>query len=80
MAGEHCSDCRFFVNHEYMGVCRRYPTHVNRSKNEWCGEFSLAKQTLTPVNPGGFLPIVGETSENLDILKPRRGRPPKDKE
>lgn len=71
MAGEHCSDCRFFVNHEYMGVCRRYPTHVNRSKNEWCGEFATNLVAL---------PVIGETSENLDILKPRRGRPPKDKE
>lgn len=71
MTGQHCSDCRFFVNHEYMGVCRRYPTHVNRSKNEWCGEHS-------PVIVA--LPIIGETSEKLDILKPRRGRPPKDKE
>jgi len=79
MTDLHCSDCRFFVNHEIMGVCKRYPVHTNHSKNDWCGEHSLAKG-LAPALSGGFLPIVGETSEKLDILKPRRGRPPKDKE
>lgn len=80
MTDQHCSDCIYFVNHDRMGICRRYPAYVHRSPSEWCGEHSFAKQTLAPVNSGGFLPIVGETSEKLDILKPRRGRPPKDKE
>ena len=79
MTVANCSDCKFFVNHDRMGICRRYPAYVHRSPVEWCGEHSIA-EALTPVKAGGFLPIIGETSEKLDILKPRRGRPPKDKE
>mgnify|MGYP006268682859 CR=1 FL=1 len=81
MAGNHCINCRFYVDHIQMGQCRFLPTFQNRHRNEWCGQFKPSG--VCPEQSGTFLPVVGETSEKLDILKPdaakKRGRPPKDK-
>ena len=27
-----------------VGICRRFPTHVNREPNDWCGEFQPIKE------------------------------------
>ena len=67
---QHCSDCRFFVDHTQMGQCRRYPTYQNRHRNEWCGELVA----ISPSPAGGaFLPVL----DVPQIDKPKRGRPKK---
>ena len=45
MADVHskCANCRFFLNAEVMGSCRRYPQTINRHMNDWCGEHSYPK-------------------------------------
>ena len=40
MSDSNCSACRHFIDFNQMGQCRRYPTFVNRHKNEGCGEFN----------------------------------------
>jgi len=40
MVTEHCSSCRYFLDHQQMGQCRRFPAFVNRHRNESCGEYS----------------------------------------
>ena len=40
MVTENCSACRYFLDLNQMGQCRRFPAFVNRHKNETCGEFS----------------------------------------
>lgn len=79
MANNYCNTCRFFVDHTQMGQCRFLPTFQNRHRNEWCGQHKPSG--ASPEQSGTFLPVVGETSEKLDILKPeakKRGRPPKE--
>ena len=46
MADVHskCANCRYFLNAEIMGSCRRYPQTINRHMNDWCGEHDLAIQ------------------------------------
>lgn len=48
MVTENCSACRYFLDLNQMGQCRRFPAFVNRHKNETCGEFS-AKAVEKPV-------------------------------
>jgi hypothetical protein len=71
MTTEHCIDCKYFVDFDRIGTCRRFPVYQHRGRTDWCGEFN--SRTIVA------LPVL-ETSEKLDILKPKRGRPPKDKE
>lgn len=50
MADVHskCATCRFFLNAEVMGSCRRYPHTINRHMNDWCGEHAFAVQMFEP--------------------------------
>lgn len=50
MADVHskCATCRFFLNAEVMGSCRRYPQTINRHMNDWCGEHAFAIQMYAP--------------------------------
>lgn len=66
MTVNHCIDCKFFVDFERMGECRRFPTFQHRSRVDWCGEFAT--------KPVISLPVI-ETSPVLDRKKP--GRPKK---
>ena len=76
---ECCNSCLFFVNGERMGICRRFPSAVNKPKEEWCGEFAVAqKAALTsPVEVFSDMP---DTIENLVAVaeleeKRKPGRP-----
>lgn len=41
---ESCAGCRFFLDTgEPTGICRRYPTDVDKLVTEWCGEFKPAR-------------------------------------
>jgi len=41
MLGEHCKSCIYFKDTERgsLGVCRRFPAHHNKSREDWCGEY-----------------------------------------
>ena len=43
-----CASCKFFLNAQIMGSCRRYPQTINRHMNDWCGEH-FAVQQAEPV-------------------------------
>lgn len=66
MTTEHCIDCRYFVDFDRIGTCRRFPVYQHRGRTDWCGEFAT--------QPIISLPVL-ETSEALDKKKP--GRPKK---
>jgi hypothetical protein len=53
MSDSNCSACRHFIDFNQMGQCRRYPTFVNRHKNEGCGEFNekAVETTAIEVKP-----------------------------
>lgn len=53
MADVHskCANCRYFLNAEIMGSCRRYPHTINRHMNDWCGEHALAIEMYEPEPP-----------------------------
>jgi len=39
-----CASCKFFLNAQIMGSCRRYPQTINRHMNDWCGEHFAVQQ------------------------------------
>jgi hypothetical protein len=39
-----CANCKFFLNAQIMGSCRRYPQTINRHMNDWCGEHFAVQQ------------------------------------
>jgi hypothetical protein len=59
MPESNCSACRYFVDFQQMGQCRRYPAFVNRHRNEGCGEFATVAEIIS------FPALVAE-------LKPKR--------
>jgi hypothetical protein len=44
-----CENCRFWQNQNIIGLCRRYPQHQNKSRIDWCGEWSMALVQLPAV-------------------------------
>ena len=51
MSDSNCSACRYFIDFNQMGQCRRYPTFVNRHKHEGCGEFNQIVVVVEEVKP-----------------------------
>jgi len=49
MSESNCSACRYFVDFQQMGQCRRYPAFMNRHRNEGCGEFATKVEVSVPV-------------------------------
>jgi len=41
MVGKHfnCGACRFWQDHNIIGLCRRFPLHQNKQRHDWCGEW-----------------------------------------
>ena len=70
MAEINCKACKHFQDHGVMGVCRRYPTFVNRHHTEICGEFSALPVELKKPVEVIALPVM----EMRDEPK-KRGRP-----
>jgi len=65
-----CADCKFFLNAQIMGSCRRYPQTINRHMNDWCGEHALIERVMVD------LPVYDIMTDT--ITKPKkRGRKPK---
>ena len=59
----NCSTCLYFMPGRYRAeydyvpaVCRRYPTHVQRTSLDWCGEYKATecepKETVAKGRPG----------------------------
>ena len=40
-----CADCIFFVEHDRMGECHRYPRVEQKFLTDFCGEFSAVQRT-----------------------------------
>jgi len=53
---DNCASCLFFVLGERMGICKRFPSAVNKSNDDWCGEWritqSLALEALVEWTTG----------------------------
>lgn len=71
---DSCFNCLFFVENERMGSCRRFPTFVNKSSNDWCGEWRLEQSVALEM-------MVEQTIQPIEIRfeepKKSRGRPKK---
>jgi hypothetical protein len=71
-----CASCKFFLNAQIMGSCRRYPQTINRHMNDWCGEHCAVQQTeLVMVK----LPVYDIQTDTVvePPLKKKPGRKPK---
>ena len=40
---DSCNSCLFFEVGERMGICKRFPSAVNKSNDDWCGEWRIAQ-------------------------------------
>ena len=40
---DSCNSCLFFEVGERMGICKRFPSAVNKSNEDWCGEWRIAQ-------------------------------------
>jgi hypothetical protein len=40
---DSCNSCLFFEIGERMGICKRFPSAVNKSNDDWCGEWRIAQ-------------------------------------
>lgn len=76
MADVHskCATCRFFLNAEVMGSCRRYPQTINRHMNDWCGEHAFAVQMYEskPIKPAEEPAEQMVYDIHTDTVKPKR--------
>lgn len=70
-----CGSCKFFLNAQIMGSCRRYPQTINRHMNDWCGEY-VAVQQEKPVE---ILPVYDILTDTVvePPLRKKPGRKPK---
>ena len=68
---ESCNSCLFFVLGERMGICKRFPSAVNKSNEDWCGEWRIEPSLALEA-------IVDWVNEPVLISEPKkRGRPAK---
>ena len=71
-----CASCKFFLNAQIMGSCRRYPQTINRHMNDWCGEHFEVQQA-EPVMVK--LPVYDIQTDTVvqPPMKKKPGRKPK---
>jgi hypothetical protein len=69
---DSCNTCLFFVVGERMGICKRFPTAVNKSNDDWCGEWELTESMALDL-------MVQQMTEPvlLSETPKKRGRPAK---
>jgi hypothetical protein len=71
---DSCNSCLFFVSGERMGICKRYPSAVNKSNEDWCGEYRLEEsEALDRMVEEMTMPVELRFVET----KKQRGRPKK---
>ena len=51
---ECCETCRYWRN-VLDGICRRYPAHIERWPNDWCGEYRPAAVPPASTEPVSVL-------------------------
>jgi len=70
---DSCKSCLFFFSGDRMGICKRYPQNVNKSNEDWCGEWQYPQSKA--------LEIMTDTLSAVEssYVKPikKRGRPAK---
>jgi hypothetical protein len=72
-SNNNCNNCRYFSSGERLGICKRYPETINKSKDDYCGEFSSRPSTENiEINP-----FVQTQTVYLDAGKKKAGRPRK---
>jgi hypothetical protein len=78
----NCKDCKYYQHDGHYGTCKRFPKVETKSNNDWCGEFkqlSIQLPVYTEDDLKASIPAI--TSEEVgEMMKPKRGRPSKEKE
>jgi len=67
-----CLSCRFFSVGERMGICKRFPTAVNKSNDDFCGEWLYPKNHVIEAIASGLTVTFSEEQP-----KKKPGRPKK---
>ena len=69
---ESCKTCLFFNLGERMGICKRFPSAVNKSNDDWCGEWRIEEsQALEAIVQLMTEPVL------INETKKKPGRPKK---
>ena len=71
-----CASCKFFLNAQIMGSCRRYPQTINRHMNDWCGEHFAVQQVEPAMVKLPVYDIQTDTVVEAPLRK-KPGRKPK---
>ena len=69
---ETCNSCIFFSLGERMGSCKRFPQTVNKSNDDWCGEWELTESLALDI----MVQLMTEPVLLSETPK-KRGRPAK---
>ena len=81
---EKCSACKYFVgSNDILGVCKRFPQHINKHDADWCGEFIIKQPVENFAKLSEAMPELAEAAEglmNLSVEPKKRGRKPKNAE
>jgi len=70
---DNCASCLFFVVGERMGICKRYPQTVNKSNEDWCGEWELTESMALDL----MVQLMTEPVLLSETPKKKPGRPRK---
>jgi hypothetical protein len=49
MSDVRCKTCRYFLNGQVIGACRRFPEVQNKHEMDWCGEHQLPVMVTMPL-------------------------------
>lgn len=77
-----CKDCKYYQHDGHYGSCKRYPKTEVKSGGDWCGEFRQMSISLPVVQEEelkNFVPAI-TVDEVGEMMKPKRGRPAKEKQ
>ena len=60
MVGKHfnCGACRFWQDHNIIGLCRRYPINQNKHSHDRCGEWVSSEEPAIVALPVVEMPTV----------------------
>ena len=67
-----CNTCRFFSVGERMGICKRFPTSVNKSNEDWCGEWDYPKNHVIEAITSGLTVTFSEEQPKKKPGRPRK--------
>lgn len=65
----NCNTCKFWSESrkvgKQLGMCHRYPEHIECREDDWCGEYAAQQSVEPTVESGEAIPGVVDEIEEL---------------